>query len=345
MKNSEKKAQKSRRSDSAEDLEFESSLRPHKFKDVIGREKEKRNLKIMIGAALKRNEALDHVLFYGPPGLGKTTLAHVVANELGATIHVTSGPAIERQGDLASILTNIPQGGILFIDEIHRLNKSIEEMLYPAMEDGAIDIVIGKGPSARTLRLELEDFSVIGATTKIGLISSPLRNRFGACFRLDFYVPSELKDLVNQKARMLKVVIEEEAACEIAKRSRGTARISIRLLKRVRDYAEVENLDKISLEITNKVLAMHEVDSAGLDYVDRKILKLIVDDFDGGPVGLSTLAAAISEDLNTISDVYEPYLIQSGFLKRTPRGRVVTAKGYKHLGHSKKGKVTQKKLV
>lgn len=327
-----------------EEIEFEKSLRPRSFKQVIGREKEKRNLRIMIDAAKKRDEAMDHVLFYGPPGLGKTTLAHVIVNELGVKIHVTSGPAIERQGDLASILTNIPKQGILFIDEIHRLNKTIEEMLYPAMEDGVIDIIIGKGPSARTLRLELEDFTIVGATTRIGLISSPLRNRFGACFRLDFYPVSDLKDLIKQKARMLEISIGDEAASEIAKRSRGTARIAIRLLKRVRDYVEVVGNDKIDHEIARKVLSMHDVDSAGLDYIDRKMLKFIIENFDGGPVGLSTIAAGLSEDLNTIAEVYEPYLIQAGFIKRTPRGRVVAPKGYKHLGVSQGGK-DQEKLV
>lgn len=316
------------------DREFENSLRPTNFSQVVGRDKEKKNLKIMIEAALKRGEAIDHVLFYGPPGLGKTTLANVLANELGVKIYVTSGPAIERQGDLASILTNIPKQGILFIDEIHRLNRTVEEMLYPAMEDRAIDIIIGKGPSARTLRLELENFALVGATTRIGLISSPMRNRFGACMRLDFYTVSELKELVFQKAKILKIDINEDAAFEIARRSRGTARIAIRHLKRVRDYIEVVNLESANLAVVKKVLEMYDIDKAGLDYIDRKILKLIVKDFGGGPIGLSTISAALSEEVSTVADVYEPYLIQAGFIKRTPRGRVVTAKAYGHLGLS-----------
>jgi Holliday junction DNA helicase RuvB len=338
---------KNKKQDIMEELdpELENSLRPHTFSQVIGREKEKKNLEIMIKAAKKRGEALDHVLFYGPPGLGKTTLAHVVANELKAQLFATSGPAIERQGDLASIITNIPKGGILFIDEIHRLNKAVEEILYPAMEDNVIDIVIGKGPSAKTLRLDLEDFGIIGATTRIGLISSPLRNRFGASFRLDFYESEELRLLVLQKADILKVAIDEEAALEIARRSRGTARIAIRHLKRVRDYVQVDNIDKITLKAVEKVLQMHDVDSHGLEFVDRRILELIARDFEGGPVGLSTLAAALSEEVSTIADVYEPFLLQEGFLKRTSRGRVVTAKGYKHLGLKKAKKKEQSKLL
>jgi len=314
------------------DSEFEKSLRPAQFEEVIGRKKEKRNLNIMIKAAQMRDEAIDHILFYGPPGLGKTTLSHVLANELGVEIFVTSGPAIERQADLASILTNLPKQGILFIDEIHRLQKSVEEILYPAMEDRVIDIIIGKGPSAKTVRLSLEHFTLIGATTRIGSISSPLRNRFGICLRLDFYKNVDLKEIVYQKAKILNVEIEDDAALEIARRSRGTARIAIRNLKRVRDYAEVKGINRIDKEVVEKVLKMHEIDTAGLDYIDRKILKWIIEDLDGGPVGISTIAAALSEEVTTISDVYEPYLIQSGFLKRTPRGRVVTRKAYKHMG-------------
>jgi len=314
------------------DIEFEKTLRPSTFSDVIGREKEKKNLDIMIKAAKIRGEALDHILFYGPPGLGKTTLAHVLSNELGVELYVTSGPAIERQGDLASILTNMPDRGILFIDEIHRLHKSVEEILYPAMEDRVIDIIIGKGPSAKTVRLDLEQFSLVGATTRIGLISSPLRNRFGACLRLDFYTYEDLKKIVYQKAKILNTKINEDAAFEIAKRSRGTARIAIRNLKRVRDYTEVKKIRRIKKDIVIKVLDMHDIDDAGLDYIDRKILKWIIEDIEGGPVGISTIAAALSEEVSTISDVYEPYLIQAGFLKRTSRGRVVTKKAYSHLG-------------
>jgi Holliday junction DNA helicase RuvB len=339
------KIKKSELLNSDTDIDFEKSLRPNTFAQVVGREKEKRNLRIMIAAAKKRGEAIDHILFYGPPGLGKTTLAHVVAKELGVDLYITSGPAIEKQGDLASVLTNLPRFGILFIDEIHRLNKSIEEMLYPAMEDGALDIVIGKGPSARTLRLELEKITIIGATTRIGLISSPLRNRFGASFRLDFYSEDELTQLIYQKSDILKVAIDDEAAHEIAKRSRGTARIAIRLLKRVRDFMEVEDLSRIDVNTAQKVLYMHDVDEAGLDYIDRKILEILINDFEGGPVGLSTISAAISEDTSTIEDVYEPFLIQAGFLKRTPRGRIVTKKGYKHIGVQKKNEKNQRSLL
>lgn len=307
-------------------------LRANSFDDIVGRDKIKKSLKIMIEATKKRGEALDHILFYGPPGLGKTTLAMVTAKEINAEIYITSGPSIERQGDLASILTNLPSKGILFIDEIHRLNKAIEEILYPAMEDRVIDIVVGKGPSARTVRIELEDFSLIGATTRMSLVSAPLRSRFGATFRLDFYTVDELKQLVLLKAKQLQVKIDEDGADEIAKRSRGTARIAIRLLKRVREFIDVNNLKKIDKPSVQKVLSMYEIDSLGLDGIDRKILEEIIEKFDGGPVGLNTISAIISEDVNTIADVYEPYLIQAGLLKRTQRGRVVTKKAFDHLG-------------
>jgi Holliday junction DNA helicase RuvB len=325
--------------------ELEKSLRPSSFEQVIGRKKEKKNIEIMIRAALKRKEALDHMLFYGPPGLGKTTLAYVIAKELGVPMHITSGPAIERQGDLASILTNLSKYGILFIDEIHRLPKTVEEILYPAMEDRALDIVLGKGPSAKTLRLELDSFAIIGATTRIGLVGAPLRSRFGATFRLDFYNEDDLKEIIHQKAQILDIPIEDMAAAEIAKRARGTARIAIQLLKRVRDYVDVTTQDRITVDSARKVLAMHDIDEVGLNDVDRKMLRLIAEDFDGGPVGVSTIAAAIAEDVGTISDVYEPYLIQAGFLKRTPRGRIITKKGLLHLGLEPDRGVEQQKMI
>jgi len=327
------------------DLELVKSLRPKKFDEMVGRVREIKNLKIMIEAAEKRDEALDHILFYGPPGLGKTTLANVVANELGVEMFVTSGPAIERQGDLVSILTNVPKKGVLFIDEIHRLNRTIEEVLYPAMEDRVIDIVIGKGPSARTLRLDLEEFSIVGATTRIGLLSSPLRGRFGANIRLDFYSEDDLSKMVVYNSKNLGIKIDDIAALEVAKRSRGTARTAIQHLKRTRDYAQVTNVEVIDKDIVDKVLRMHDIDEFGLDYIDRRILRLIIEDFNGGPVGVSTIAAALSEDVSTISDVYEPYLIQAGFIKRTSRGRVVTDKAYKHLKIKKKKAVSQGKLL
>ena len=328
------------------DEELEKSLRPSRFAEIIGREREKKNLEVMIKAAKKRDEAVDHILFYGPPGLGKTTFAYVIANELKSKIFVTSGPALERQGDLASILTNIPKRGILFIDEIHRLKKPIEEMLYPAMEEKALDIIIGKGPSARTLRLDLEDLTIVGATTRIGDIGAPLRSRFGANFRLDFYSEDDLMQIVFQKAKILNFKItDSEAAFEIARRSRGTARIAIQLLKRVRDYTQVEDEVSADLSLVRKVLEMHEIDKAGLDYIDRKLLDLVIDDFDGGPVGLSTISASLSEEIGTITDVYEPYLIQAGFLKRTPRGRVATDRAYKHMNKHKKIVKDQQNLI
>lgn len=310
---------------------IEKSLRPKTITEVIGCQKEKDALDIMIKAAKSRGDALDHILFHGPPGLGKTSLSLVVANEMGVPIYVTSGPAIERQGDLAAILTNISEKGILFIDEIHRLHKTIEEILYPAMEDRVIDIVIGKGPSAKTVRLDLNKFTIIGATTRVSLMSAPLRDRFGVDFRLDYYSHDDLAELIVQKAKILDVDIIDNAALEIAKRARRTPRIAERLLKRSRDYAQLHNGSKIDLNSAQRALDMLDVDNEGLDYIDRKIIKTLVQTFDGGPVGLSTLAASINEDLATVEDVYEPYLLREGFLIRTPRGRKVTQKAYNHL--------------
>lgn len=309
----------------------ENKLRPKKLNDMIGRKKEKHGLKIMIDAAKKRDEPMDHLLLHGPPGLGKTSLAQVVANELGVEIYATSGPALERKGDLVSILSNIPTKGVFFIDEIHRLNKSIEEMLYSAMEDQKLDIVLGKGPSARTLKLELNPFTVIGATTRIGMLSAPLRDRFGVLLHLDYYEYEELRDLILQKAEVLRIVIDKDAAFEIAQRSRRTPRIAIRILKRVRDLANVKGYSNIDLALAREGMDMIEIDQHGLDSLDRKILKTIVNSFKGGPVGIKTLAATLAEDLDTISDVYEPFLIKEGFLLRTPKGRVVTEKTLKYI--------------
>jgi Holliday junction DNA helicase RuvB len=312
---------------------FEETLRPKKFSEYVGQEQIKDNLEIAITAAKKRGEPIDHVLLYGPPGLGKTTLAHVIAHELKANIKITSGPAIERAGDLASLLTNLEEGDILFIDEIHRFNKVVEEVLYPAMEDFSLDIVIGKGPSARSIRLDVPKFTLVGATTRIGLISSPLRDRFGLVNRLDFYDQKEIERIVKRSAKILGIEIEPEGATEVAARSRKTPRIANRLLKRVRDFAEVKGDGKVSKEIAEKALEQMKVDVMGLDQTDRNLLSTMIDKFGGGPVGLSTIAAATAEETDTIEDVYEPYLIQIGFLERTPKGRKVTDAGRRHLGY------------
>ncbi|MFP4660731.1 MAG: Holliday junction branch migration DNA helicase RuvB [Halanaerobiales bacterium] len=315
-----------------EDVVLDKSLRPQRLKYYIGQKKVKQKLEIFIEAARGRGEALDHVLLYGPPGLGKTTLANIIANELNVNIHTTSGPAIERPGDLAAILTNLQDNDVLFIDEIHRLNKVVEEVLYPAMEDFSLDIVIGKGPSARSVRLDLAPFTLVGATTRAGLLSSPLRDRFGVINRLEFYNNNELGEIISRSARVLGIEIAENGAIEIARRSRGTPRISNRLLKRVRDYAEVKADGEVTAGIVDQALALMEIDGLGLDSLDYKLLKTIITKFNGGPVGLNTLAASISEECETIEDVYEPYLLQIGFLDRTPRGRVATMSAYKHLG-------------
>jgi Holliday junction DNA helicase RuvB len=311
---------------------WQYSLRPRKLSEYIGQDKAKNNLDIFIRAALNRGDALDHVLLYGPPGLGKTTLAGIIANELGVNFRQTSGPAIEKQGDLAALLTNLQERDVLFIDEIHRLSRSVEEVLYSAMEDYALDIIIGKGPSARSIRLDIAPFTLIGATTKAGALAPPLRDRFGVISRLEYYTPDSLVHIVKRAAEILEIPIEDQGALEIARRSRGTPRIANRLLKRVRDVAQIEGEGIITDEIADKALLMLEVDKAGLDHTDRRMLSTMIRKFGGGPVGLDTLAAAISETTDTIEDVYEPFLIQLGFINRTPRGRVVTRAGYEHLG-------------
>ena len=314
-----------------EDVKIEGSLRPQYLKDYIGQAKAKQNLKVYIDAAKLRGDPLDHVLFYGPPGLGKTTLAAIIANEMGVNIKTTSGPAIEKPGDMAAILNNLKEGDVLFVDEIHRLNRQVEEVLYPAMEDYAIDIMIGKGASAKSIRIDLPKFTLVGATTRAGLLTAPLRDRFGVIHRLEFYTNEELKTIIMHSAKILEVSIDEMGAMELARRSRGTPRLANRLLKRVRDFAQVRFDGNITHEVAKSALDLMDVDKMGLDHVDRNLLLTMINKFDGGPVGLDTIAAAIGEDAGTIEDVYEPYLMQIGFLSRTPRGRMVTESAYKHL--------------
>ena len=316
-----------------EDIKIEKTLRPMTLDEYIGQEKAKANLKVYIEAAKQRGESLDHVLFYGPPGLGKTTLSGIIANEMGVHMKVTSGPAIEKPGEMAAILNNLQEGDILFVDEIHRLNRQVEEVLYPAMEDYAIDIMIGKGASARSIRLDLPKFTLVGATTRAGLLSAPLRDRFGVMHHLEFYTHEELKTIIIRSAQVLGVEIDEKGAAEIAKRSRGTPRLANRLLKRVRDFAQVKYDGRITYDVACFALNLLEVDQYGLDKIDRRILQTMIVNFQGGPVGLETLAAAIGEDSGTLEDVYEPYLLQNGFLNRTPRGRMASALAYEHLGY------------
>ena len=315
-----------------EDVKIESHLRPQLLYDYIGQEKAKEILKVYITAARERGEALDHVLFYGPPGLGKTTLAGIIANEMHVNIKITSGPAIEKPGEMAAILNNLQEGDVLFVDEIHRLNRQVEEVLYPAMEDYAIDIMIGKGASARSIRLDLPKFTLVGATTRVGMLTAPLRDRFGVIHRLEFYTVEELKRIIARSAKVLDVGIDDAGATALARRSRGTPRLANRLLKRVRDFAQVKYDGYITEDVANYALDLLDVDKCGLDQTDRNLLMTIIERFDGGPVGLDTLAASLSEDSGTIEDVYEPYLLKNGFIQRTPRGRIVTDLAYAHLG-------------
>lgn len=315
-----------------EDVKIESHLRPQLLDDYIGQEKAKEILKVYITAARERGEALDHVLFYGPPGLGKTTLAGIIANEMHVNIKITSGPAIEKPGEMAAILNNLQEGDVLFVDEIHRLNRQVEEVLYPAMEDYAIDIMIGKGASARSIRLDLPKFTLVGATTRVGMLTAPLRDRFGVIHRLEFYTVEELKRIIARSAKVLDVGIDDAGATALARRSRGTPRLANRLLKRVRDFAQVKYDGYITEDVANYSLDLLDVDKCGLDQTDRNLLMTIIERFDGGPVGLDTLAASLSEDSGTIEDVYEPYLLKNGFIQRTPRGRIVTDLAYAHLG-------------
>ena len=315
-----------------EDIKIEKNLRPQTLDDYIGQQKAKKNLKVYIEAAKQRGESLDHVLFFGPPGLGKTTLAGIIANEMGTHMKITSGPAIGKPGEMAAILSNLQEGDILFVDEIHRLNRQVEEVLYPAMEDYVIDIMIGKGTSARSIRLDLPKFTLVGATTRAGLLTAPLRDRFGVIHKLEFYTVEELKQIILHSARILEVEIEEDGAYELARRSRGTPRLANRILKRVRDFAQVKYDGVITEKVANYALDLLDVDKYGLDHIDRSILLTMIEKFQGGPVGLDTLAASISEDAGTLEDVYEPYLLKNGFIQRTPRGRVVTALAYSHLG-------------
>jgi len=319
------------------DKAFDLTLRPKVLDEYVGQDKVKENLQITMAAAKKRGEPIEHILLYGAPGLGKTTLAHVIANELGTNIRVTSGPAIEKSGDLAAILTNLNDGDILFIDEIHRLNKTIEEILYPAMEDYALDIIIGKGPSARTLRLDLPKLTIIGATTMMSLLSAPLRDRFGITHHLNFYEHEDIERILRRSAGILNTELDVDSAREIASRSRRTPRVANRLLKRVRDYSQVKGVGEINAQICQNAFGMLDVDELGLDWIDRKILEVIIDKFNGGPVGLNTIAAATGEDMATIEEVYEPFLMRLGFIDRSPRGRIVTDMAYKHLGKKKPG--------